>query len=136
MAVVPSTECSILAGLSKILIVLRVSQATKAGAGITCNLTFARYIRDTSLVPLILISSLIQNEKWVEPADGHDTTGEFNPDFHSSDGLVAVSLPGFPQAIDDMVLQASEELGGIFEFNLDLNSGNPLGLSECLSGTA
>ncbi|ESK82977.1 aryl-alcohol oxidase [Moniliophthora roreri MCA 2997] len=68
------------------------------------------------------------NEKWVPPADGHNTTGQFTPSAHSVTGMNAVSLPGFSQSIDPMVLQASEELGGAFSYNEDINSGNPLGL--------
>ncbi|KIK62557.1 hypothetical protein GYMLUDRAFT_42024, partial [Collybiopsis luxurians FD-317 M1] len=36
-------------------------------------------------------------------------------------------LSGFPQNIDPMIFKAVDELGGIFHFNEDYNSGNPLG---------
>lgn len=67
------------------------------------------------------------NEKWVPPADGHDTKGQFNPSVHSFTGINSVSLPGFSQNIDDMALKAARELGGIFQYNEDVNSGTPLG---------
>ncbi|THH32239.1 hypothetical protein EUX98_g1942 [Antrodiella citrinella] len=70
-----------------------------------------------------------KNERWTAPADGHNTTGEYDPAIHSLTGVNAVSLPGFPQAIDQKVLQASSQLGGEFAFNLDHNSGNHLGLA-------
>jgi len=71
---------------------------------------------------------LRKNEKWTPPADGHDTTGQFDPSVHSNTGINAVSLPGYPQAIDEKVIQASKELGGDFKFNLDMNDGDELGL--------
>lgn len=40
-----------------------------------------------------------------------------------------MTLDGFPSpAVDSATLQASKELGGDFQFNLDMNSGTPLGL--------
>jgi choline dehydrogenase-like flavoprotein len=69
-----------------------------------------------------------KSEKWSSPKDDHNTTGQFDPDVHGFDGLVHVSLAGYPSAIDDMVINATNELGGEFAFNLDQNSGNPLGI--------
>ncbi|KAJ7091778.1 hypothetical protein C8R44DRAFT_835759 [Mycena epipterygia] len=57
-----------------------------------------------------------KNEKWTEPADHHNTRGQFNPFVHSTIGINAVSLP------------ASKELSDGWSFNLNFNSGNPLGL--------
>ncbi|KAK7047647.1 hypothetical protein VNI00_006415 [Paramarasmius palmivorus] len=74
-----------------------------------------------------LQSFIALNEKWVPPADGRDTTGQFTPSVHSTTGMNAVSLPGFLQPIDHMALRAIEELGGAFNYNEDINSGNPLG---------
>ncbi|KAK7051308.1 hypothetical protein VNI00_004808 [Paramarasmius palmivorus] len=71
---------------------------------------------------------IYKNEKYVPPADGHDTTGEYDPSIHSVTGMNSVSLPGYPRPIDDRVLAASEELGGEFAFNLDHNTGHHLGL--------
>ncbi|KAE9395309.1 aryl-alcohol oxidase-like protein [Gymnopus androsaceus JB14] len=70
---------------------------------------------------------LALNEKWVPPADGHNTTGQFNPSVHSFTGINDVSLPGFSQSIDSLALEAAQELGGIFEYNEDVNSGTPSG---------
>ncbi|KAF8894423.1 pyranose dehydrogenase [Infundibulicybe gibba] len=69
-----------------------------------------------------------KNEKWIPPADQHNTTGQFNPAFHSSSGINSVSLPGFAQATDGRILQTTEDLKAEFPFNLDMNSGKPLGL--------
>ncbi|KAF7431008.1 hypothetical protein PC9H_006723 [Pleurotus ostreatus] len=69
-----------------------------------------------------------RNEKWTAPADGHDTTGQYDPSIHSTTGVTSFSLSGHRQALDPMVFQAGQELGGIFDFKLDYNDGRPLGL--------
>ncbi|KAH9475796.1 Pyranose dehydrogenase 1 [Psilocybe cubensis] len=68
-----------------------------------------------------------KNEAWTPPADGHNTAGQFNPVFHSTTGINAVSLSGFPQGIDNRVIQTTSQLNE-FPFNLDMNSGNPIGI--------
>ncbi|KIK60295.1 hypothetical protein GYMLUDRAFT_225790 [Collybiopsis luxurians FD-317 M1] len=72
---------------------------------------------------------IAKNERWTLPADNHNTTGQYNPSVHSTTGINSVTLAGFPLPINPLSLQASQELGGIFAFNLDYNSGNPLGTS-------
>ncbi|KAF7416250.1 hypothetical protein PC9H_002515 [Pleurotus ostreatus] len=69
-----------------------------------------------------------KNEKWTPPADGHDTTGQYDPSVHSTTGINSYSLSGHHQALDPLVFQAGQELGGIFDFKLDYNDGTPLGL--------
>jgi hypothetical protein len=71
-----------------------------------------------------------KNERWTLPKDGHNISGQFNPDVHGFDGITSVSLPGYPSGIDDRVFQAANELDGKYAFNLDVNSGNPLGIGE------
>ncbi|KAF8078191.1 GMC oxidoreductase-domain-containing protein [Lyophyllum atratum] len=68
-----------------------------------------------------------RNEIFIPPADHHDTTGEYNPSFHSVEGINSVSLPGYPQAINGRVIQTTSDLDE-FPFNRDMNSGNLLGL--------
>ncbi|KAF8209500.1 hypothetical protein K438DRAFT_1753838 [Mycena galopus ATCC 62051] len=67
------------------------------------------------------------NEKWVPPADNHNTAGQYNPADHSTTGVNSVSLSGYPTAIDSRVIETTSQLSG-FPFNLDMNSGNPLGI--------
>lgn len=74
-----------------------------------------------------------QHEKYTPPADGHNTLGQFNPLVHGYNGLTMTSLTATPQPFDSRVLAASAELGGDFKFNLDINSGFPLGLGESSS---
>jgi len=71
----------------------------------------------------------LKNEKFVPPADHHNTRGQFDPSVHSTEGLTSVSLPGFEWPIFyDKVIQTTQELPEEFPFNLDANSGKPLGL--------
>ncbi|KAG6917148.1 hypothetical protein DXG01_003661 [Tephrocybe rancida] len=69
-----------------------------------------------------------KNERWTAPADNHNTTGQFNPSVHGFNGITSVSLAGFPQSIDSRVIQTTKDLPNDFPFNLDMNSGKPLGL--------
>ncbi|KAF8075341.1 aryl-alcohol oxidase precursor [Lyophyllum atratum] len=69
-----------------------------------------------------------KSEKWTVPADNHNLTGQFNPSVHGFTGEVAVSLSGFPSAIDNRVIEATSQAGNDFKFNLDMNSGKSLGL--------
>ncbi|KAF5388752.1 hypothetical protein D9757_004771 [Collybiopsis confluens] len=72
---------------------------------------------------------IAKNERWTPPADGHNASGQFDPSIHSTSGITSVTVEGFPLPTDPFGLKASKELGGIFSFNLDYNSGHPLGFS-------
>ncbi|KAG6871962.1 hypothetical protein C0995_014473 [Termitomyces sp. Mi166 len=67
-------------------------------------------------------------EKWNLPTDDHNTTGQFDPSVHGFDGLVGVSLPSDQVPIGPLVINTTQELGGEFSFNVDFNSGKPLGV--------
>ncbi|KAF5362466.1 hypothetical protein D9756_002088 [Leucocoprinus leucothites] len=70
-----------------------------------------------------------RNEDFVPPADGHNITGQFNPSDHHSDGLVSVSLGSFAAPeVDSRVIQTTKDMADEFPFNLDVNSGSPLGV--------
>ncbi|KAJ7743698.1 pyranose dehydrogenase [Mycena maculata] len=76
-----------------------------------------------------LLPYFFKNEKWTPPADDHDTRGEFDPAVHSTDGINSVSLSGFQWPIfQELVIQTTRELPEEFRFNLDFNSGEPLGV--------
>ncbi|KAJ3515002.1 hypothetical protein NLJ89_g2031 [Agrocybe chaxingu] len=68
-----------------------------------------------------------KSEKFTPPSDRHDTTGQFDPSVHGFDGLISVSLPGMRTVIDDRFDAAIDQLGGEFTWNVDTNSGSPLG---------
>ncbi|KAG6910314.1 hypothetical protein DXG01_011382 [Tephrocybe rancida] len=69
-----------------------------------------------------------QNERWTAPVDNHNTSGQFDPSVHGFNGINAVSLVGYPQSIDPRFIQTTKDLPDEFPFNLDTNSGDPLGL--------
>ncbi|KAH6904191.1 aryl-alcohol oxidase [Coprinopsis sp. MPI-PUGE-AT-0042] len=73
-----------------------------------------------------LLPYFLKSEKWTLPADNHDIRGEYDPAFHSTEGIVGVSLPGYPQAIDATLLEAAQEVG--YPFDLDMNDGVSLGI--------
>ncbi|KIK69240.1 hypothetical protein GYMLUDRAFT_237062 [Collybiopsis luxurians FD-317 M1] len=69
-----------------------------------------------------------RNERFTAPADHHNTAGQFDPRFHSFDGIVSVSMQGFPGVIDNRTIATTAELRDEFPFNLDMNSGFQLGI--------
>ncbi|KAJ7192908.1 aryl alcohol oxidase, partial [Mycena pura] len=72
-----------------------------------------------------LLPYFIKMESFGPPADNHNTTGEYNPLFHGTSGPLGNSLPGYPQHIDQLVL---ESIGNdVFPFNEDASSGNTIG---------
>ncbi|KAJ7243026.1 hypothetical protein C8J57DRAFT_1525921 [Mycena rebaudengoi] len=76
-----------------------------------------------------MLPYFLKNEKWTAPADLHDTRGQFNPSVHSTHGMTSISLNGFAwPEFEQHVIQATKELPDEFPFNLDMNSGRPLGL--------
>ncbi|KAF7357765.1 Alcohol oxidase [Mycena venus] len=74
-----------------------------------------------------LIPYMKKNEQFTQPADHHNTTGQFNPAVHGFNGINSVTLSGFPSPIDDRVIETTQELAE-FPFNLDMNSGDPIGV--------
>lgn len=75
-----------------------------------------------------LFPYMLKNDRLVPSQDGHDTTGQVDPKVHGN-GPLAVSLPNFPSDLDGHVIQTTKELEG-YEFNLDMNSGNTIGIGE------
>ncbi|KAG7439444.1 aryl-alcohol oxidase precursor [Guyanagaster necrorhizus] len=67
-------------------------------------------------------------ERFVQPADHHNTTGQFNPEVHGFDGILSITLPGYPRGTDQRVIQTTSDLADEFPFNLDMNSGYQLGV--------
>ncbi|KAJ7750809.1 aryl-alcohol oxidase-like protein [Mycena metata] len=69
----------------------------------------------------------LKGEQHVDDVDDPDTAGRFNPAVHGH-GPLKTSLAGFPTAaVDARVINTTQELKE-FPFNLDMNSGNPLGV--------
>ena len=83
------------------------------------------------------------SQKYVAPNDGHDDvsknhvsslphshhptqTNQYLPSAHSRDGMVSISLPGYPKSIDSKVMAAIAEpaFSSEFPFQRDMNTGN------------
>ncbi|KAF7375489.1 Choline dehydrogenase, mitochondrial [Mycena sanguinolenta] len=71
---------------------------------------------------------MLMNEKFVASADGHNTTGQYNASYHSTTGMVSISLPGYPHPFDSRIIETTKELSEDWPFNLDMNSGYMLGI--------
>jgi hypothetical protein len=48
--------------------------------------------------------------------------------FHSTEGVVGVSLPGYRQAMSQPMREAAEEAG--YDYDQDVNDGVPLGIGK------
>ncbi|KAI0777900.1 aryl-alcohol-oxidase from pleurotus Eryingii [Irpex lacteus] len=68
----------------------------------------------------------LKTSRLVAPADGRDTTGQATPSAHG-DGPVEVSVAGFLQPLDSVVVTASKQTGGVWQYNQDINAGSGLG---------
>ncbi|KAJ7302067.1 pyranose dehydrogenase [Mycena albidolilacea] len=76
-----------------------------------------------------LLPYFFKNEKWTPPVDHHDTRGQYDPAVHSNKGINSVSLSAFNWPIfSKHVIESTKELPDEWPFNLDMNSGKPLGL--------
>ncbi|KAF7368906.1 GMC oxidoreductase [Mycena venus] len=76
-----------------------------------------------------LLPYFFKNEKWTPPVDHHDTQGQYNPAVHSTKGINSVSLSGsYWPIFSRHVIEATKQLPSDWPFNLDMNSGKPLGL--------
>ncbi|KAJ7622106.1 aryl-alcohol-oxidase from pleurotus Eryingii [Roridomyces roridus] len=75
-----------------------------------------------------MLPYFFKNERWTEPADKHNTTGQYDPAAHGTDGITAVSLPGYPWPIFDLVMETAASMPDEFPFVLDYNAGKPIGL--------
>ncbi|KAJ3552193.1 hypothetical protein NP233_g12938 [Leucocoprinus birnbaumii] len=76
-----------------------------------------------------IFTDVLKAEKWVAPSDHHNTTGQYDPQFHNTTGVTSVSLPGYPLPnIDPRIIQTTKDLPDEFPFTEDYNSGNPLGV--------
>ncbi|KAJ7833564.1 GMC oxidoreductase-domain-containing protein, partial [Mycena leptocephala] len=76
-----------------------------------------------------LLPYFFKNEKWTPPVDHHDTHGQYNPAVHSTKGINSVSLSGSDWPFFSRhIIEATKQLPSDWPFNLDMNSGKPLGL--------
>ena len=92
------------------------------------------------------------NQKYVPPNDGHDDVSQpyvsslphfhhppqinqYLPWAHSHNGMVPISLPGFPEVIDSRVIAVTAEpdFASEFPFQRDMNTGNTVRFIAVLS---
>ncbi|KAJ7217681.1 alcohol oxidase, partial [Mycena pura] len=88
---------------------------------------FARVADDERWSWNNLLPYMRKNEKFTQPADHHDTKGQFDPAVHGFNGINSVTLSGFASSIDSRVIETTQE-DTEFPFNLDMNSGFQLGI--------
>ncbi|KAJ7282835.1 hypothetical protein C8J57DRAFT_1499798 [Mycena rebaudengoi] len=88
----------------------------------------ARYSGDAGWSWERLVPYMLKNERFGRPADGHDMSNEYDPRVHGHAGMTGVTLAGYPSEIDARVIQTTKDLRDEFPFNLDLNSGEHLGV--------
>lgn len=74
-----------------------------------------------------LLPYYLKNARLVPPADHHNTSGEVIPADHGY-GPLEMSLPGFPTTADQKVVATTQVNGSLFPYNIDLNSGNSVGI--------
>ncbi|KAJ7745458.1 alcohol oxidase [Mycena maculata] len=70
-----------------------------------------------------LIPYMRKNERFSPPVG--NATEVFNPAVHGFHGINTVSMPVFPRGTDTRVVDTAKELN---KFNIDMNSGDPLGI--------
>ena len=71
----------------------------------------------------------LQSSRLVPPADNHSTAGLVNPADHGF-GPVQISLPALPNEVDNRVINTSKASGDEFPFNIDVQSGNSVGVGQ------
>ena len=69
----------------------------------------------------------MQNEHFVPPPH-QNITGRFDPAIHGLHGITTVTMADITRETDHRVLQALQELNDTFPFNVDINSGNQIGI--------
>ncbi|PPQ76837.1 hypothetical protein CVT26_002295 [Gymnopilus dilepis] len=62
-------------------------------------------------------------KKYIQKANGHNTTGQFIPSLHGFNGVTSVSLPGGNYSIDQRVIAATQQLPE-WPFNQDMSGGD------------
>ncbi|RXW13589.1 hypothetical protein EST38_g12265 [Candolleomyces aberdarensis] len=92
--------------------------------------SWAKITRDQGWSWRSLFSLAKRHEKWVPPNGGRNITGQFDPRVHGFHGNTFVSLPqSEPSPVDLRVMQNAQLQSERFPFNLDPNSGYPLGVT-------
>ncbi|KAJ7256909.1 aryl-alcohol oxidase [Mycena rebaudengoi] len=75
-----------------------------------------------------------KSEEFVQPVNGRDTTGEYDPLVHGTNGPVKISVSGYHRDSDERVLETIKEFDEV-PFVEDYNSGKPIGIGWLQSNT-
>ncbi|KAJ7366029.1 aryl-alcohol-oxidase from pleurotus Eryingii [Mycena albidolilacea] len=90
---------------------------------------FTSYTGDSGWAWKNMLPYFLKNEKWVPPADNHNTVGQFDPAVHSKNGVTSVSLSGYPWPDSSKrIIQTTKDLPDQFPFVLDMNAGDNIGV--------
>ncbi|KAJ3722216.1 hypothetical protein C8R42DRAFT_666376 [Lentinula raphanica] len=65
-----------------------------------------------------------KSESLVAPVDGHNTTGQYDPALHGTQGPLQVTVGGFSQSLDQLVMGRLDQ---DFPFIEDYDNGEPIG---------
>ncbi|KAJ3895349.1 pyranose dehydrogenase [Lentinula edodes] len=65
-----------------------------------------------------------KSESFVSPADNHNTSGQYDPSLHGTQGPLKVTVGGYSQSLDQLVMGRLDEQ---FPFIEDYDNGKPLG---------
>ncbi|KAJ3536614.1 hypothetical protein NMY22_g5955 [Coprinellus aureogranulatus] len=72
----------------------------------------------------------LKHERFSGAVGGRDIKGQYNPLVHGYSGYSKVALPWSPPTeFDNLCMATAKDPKSEFDFNLDLNSGKPLGLT-------
>ncbi|TBU50173.1 alcohol oxidase [Dichomitus squalens] len=74
-------------------------------------------------------------EHFVPPVDHHNTSGQIDIQIHGTRGPLNITVNNTPYPMDSHVINTTQELGDEYPFNIDMNSGHPLGIGWAQSAT-
>jgi choline dehydrogenase len=82
-------------------------------------------------VGLILFNlRYMKHETWTPPMGGRDPTGQYDPQYHGTQGPLHVTLPWSGEEDFDRRVARNVELQKEFEVLADSNDGRPIGVCE------
>lgn len=89
---------------------------------------FAKVSSDPGWSWAEMIYYMKKSEHLVPPTDNRSIFGEVDPAMHGIKGPVQVSLGGYIGGVDRRVIDTTREFVSEFPYNIDMNSGYPLGI--------